>query len=401
MLLKPEPFRIAIPDADLDDLHRRLDATRWAEDIGNQDWRYGVESGWLRDLVRYWRHDFDWRAQEAAINAFPNYRVAIDGCPIHFMHIRGKGPNPTPLILTHGWPWTFWDYRGLIGPLTDPAAHGGDPAQSFDLVIPSMPGYGFSPLTRTGIDVPEIARMWVTLMTDVLGYDHFGAAGGDWGAVVTSQLGHAHAEHLIGIYQTMVVIPGLDLGKLNPADFAPDEQWMAKRNAEAISLIVSHITVQNHDPQTLAYALVDSPVGTAAWLWERRRAWSDWDDDIFDVMDRDALCTLASIYWLTGTIGSSLRLYNEFFARTGGMVNPVSHDRQPAIEVPAGYGLFPKEVILVPRFRRCAARRYPAVEHHAQGRAFRTRRAAGTGGRRTPRFSSARFKPGFSGSRSG
>jgi len=349
--MTPEPFRIAIPQADLDDLHRRLDNTRWAADFGNEDWHYGVEAGWLREMVHYWRHEFDWRAQEAAINAFPHYRIELEGVPIHFVHVRGKGPKPVPLLLTHGWPWTFWDYRGLIGPLTDPAAHGLDPSLSFDLVIPSLPGYGFStPLRKTGISVPEIARMWVTLMRDVLGYDRFGAAGGDYGAAITGQLGHAHAGHLIGIYQTMVTFPGYDLGAMRAEDFAADEQWMLARNVEAAPMIVSHITVQSHDPQTLAYAMVDSPVGTAAWLWERRRAWSDWDESVFEVMDRDALCTLASIYWLNGSIGTSFRLYREFFSASGDrMFIPLSHDRTPVIEAPAGYGLYPKEVILVPR----------------------------------------------------
>ena len=346
--MTPEPFKIAIPEADLADLKRRLAVTRWADDFGNADWRYGVEAGWLREMVDYWRDQYDWRAQEAAMNALPHYRVTIDEVPIHFVHVRGKGPHPTPLVLTHGWPWTFWDFRELIGPLTDPAAYGGDPADAFDVVVPSLPGYGFSvPLRTTGIDVPAVARLWVRLMRDVLGYERFGAAGGDWGAAVTAQLGHAHGESLLGIYQTLPVYPGLDLSQLTPGDFALDEQWMVARNAQALPQIISHITVHSRDPQTLAYALVDSPVGTAAWLWERRRAWSDCDGDVFKVFDRDALCTLASIYWLTGTIGTSLRLYWEHFIH--GMVTPVTHDRAPVIDVPTGYAIFPKEVTLAPR----------------------------------------------------
>jgi pimeloyl-ACP methyl ester carboxylesterase len=348
--MTPEPYRIAIPDAAIADLHRRLDMTRWAEDFGNEDWRYGVEAGWLRDMAHYWRHAFDWRRQEAEMNAWPGFRVELDGVPIHFLHIRGKGPNPMPLVLTHGWPWTFWDYRDLIGPLTDPAAHGLDPAVSFDLVIPSLPGYGFStPLRKTGINMRTVADLWVMLMRDVLGYDRFGAAGGDWGAAVTSQLGHAHGEHLTGIYQTLVTIPGFDFADLGPDAFAEDEQWMAARNATGFDMIISHITAQSHDPQTLAYAFNDSPVGTAAWLWERRRAWSDWEGDFFDLFDRDALCTLASIYWFTGSMGSSFRLYRESILGFGSMANPRSHDRTPAIAVPSGFGIDPKEVVLMPR----------------------------------------------------
>ena len=346
--MRAEPFHVDLPQAELDELHRRLDATRWADDFGNEDWRYGVEAGWLREMVRYWRHDYDWRAEEARINAVPQYRVVIDDIPIHFVHVRGKGPNPRPLLLTHGWPWTFWDYRKVIGPLTDPAAHGGDPAQSFDLVIPSLPGYGFSvPLRKTGIDVPAIARLWTRLMTDVLGYERFGAAGGDWGAPITAQLGHAHDAHVTGVYMTLVVYPGLDLAALTPDAFAPDEAWMVRRMAEAAPTIASHITVQSSDPQTLAYAMVDSPVGTAAWLWERRRAWSDCNGDVLSAYTRDDLCTLAMLYWMNGSIGTSFRLYYEHFRN--GWITPPEHDRKPVIAVPTGYGIFPRDVAFAPR----------------------------------------------------
>lgn len=346
--MQVEPFRVAVPQADLDDLNRRLDTTRWADDFGNADWRYGVEQEWLRDMVAYWRHDFDWRAQEAAINSWPQYRTELDGIPIHFLHVRGKGQQPRPLILTHGWPWTFWDYRDVIGPLTDPAAYGGDPALSFDVVIPSLPGYGYSmPLRKTGIDVPAIARLWVTLMVKVLGYERFCAAGGDWGAPITAQLGHAHAEHLAGVYMSLVAYPGLDLSNLTAAGFAADEQWMVRRIEEARPTIMSHIAVQSSDPQTLAYALVDSPVGTAAWLWERRRAWSDCGGDLLSAYSRDDLCTLASIYWLNGSIATSLRLYHEHFRN--GWVTVPSHDRKPVISMPTGFGLFPRDVSFAPR----------------------------------------------------
>lgn len=347
-MIDPAPFRISIPDAAVDGLRRRLIETRWAEDFGNADWRYGVESGWLKEMVDYWRDSFDWRAQEARINRWPQFRMVIEDIPIHFIYVRGQGPSPMPLILTHGWPWTFWDYGELIGPLTDPLAHGGRAEDSFDLVIPSLPGYGFStPLRSTGIDVPAIARLWVTLMRDGLGYQRFGAGGGDWGAAVTAHLGHAHADAVLGIHQTLPVVPGLDFTGMGAASFAEDEQWMAARNAEAYPLIASHITVHSHDPQTLAYALSDSPVGLAAWLWERRRAWSDCEGDILSAFDRDFLCTTASIYWFTNSIGSSMRLYWEHFSK--GMVPPLAHDRKPTIEVPAGYAIFPKEVTLIPR----------------------------------------------------
>ncbi len=344
-----QPFTIAIPDSELDDLRNRLGHARWADDLANADWRYGVERGWLEDMVHYWREDYDWRATEAGINAVPHFMAEIGGTPIHFAHIRGKGPNPMPLLLVHGWPWTFHDFFGMIGPLTDPASHGGDPSDSFDLIIPSLPGHGFSmPLSRAGLDVPALVGLFAKLMGEVLGYDRYAIAGGDWGAAITNLMAHTHAEKVIGLFATIPFYPGLDLAAIRPEDFAEDEQWMLARQAESGPTIASHFTVHSSDPQTLAYALVDSPVGTAAWLWERRRAWSDCGGDLFSVYSRDWLCTLASIYWLTRSIGTSLRLYYEH-AHAGGMPFPTLHDRMPAIEVPCGYAVAPKEVMLIPR----------------------------------------------------
>ena len=343
-----EPFRIAISDELLDDMRRRLRATRWAPDFGNERWTYGVERGWLEDMVRYWLNDYDWRAQEVAINRFAQFKTVIDGVPIHFIHVKGKGvpgKAPLPLILTHGWPWTFWDWNAVIEPLTNPAAHGGNAADAFDVVVPSLPGYGFSePLRTTGVNAPRVAELWVKLMQS-LGHERFAAAGGDWGAIVTAQLGHAHAEHLYGIYLTMARLPGVDPTSLKASDFAPGEEWMWKQINAATPTITSHSAVHIHDPQTLAYALADSPVGTAAWLWERRRAWSDCGGNVESVFSRDFLCTTASIYWLTNTIGSSFRLYQETFSRGWNLV----HERKPSIAAPTGIAISPKELRMLPR----------------------------------------------------
>ncbi|MFM7535583.1 MAG: epoxide hydrolase family protein [Acidimicrobiales bacterium] len=342
----PTPFTIDVPQRDLDDLRDRLARTRWADDIANSAWTYGVESGWLRSMVSWWLDAYDWRATETRMNEWSHSRVELDGIPIHFARVRGVGPDPMPLVLTHGWPWTFWDFEQMVGPLTDPAAHGGDPADAFDVVVPSLPGYGFSvPLRTPGVNVRRVAALWVQLMTDVLGHDRFGAHGGDWGAIVTSELAHAHAPVLIGAHLSLPVIPGVSRRELGPEAFAADETWMLDRMAEAERLIRSHVTVHTHDPQTLAYALADSPVGTAAWLWERRRAWSDCGGDVESVFDRDFLCTLSSTYWLTGSITSSLRLYFEHF--NGGW--PRIHDRNPALECPTAFSIFPKELVLLPR----------------------------------------------------
>lgn len=337
------PFTISVPDSEIDDLRNRLRTTRWADDFANADWSYGVEREWLGEMVRYWAADYDWREQEAAINAHPQFRTEIDGIPIHFLHVRGKGPNPVPLILTHGWPWTFWDWHALIGPLSDPAAHGLDPALSFDLIIPSLPGFGFSsPLRSDGVGARRTAELWAELMSR-LGYERFAAGGGDFGAGITTEIAHQFPERVIGIYTTLALIPGrAPLGEQQA--FAADEAWMEQRIAEAYPTIVSHVTVHTRDPQTLAYALNDSPVGLAAWIWERRRAWSDCDGDLLKSYDRDFLCTLISIYWFSRTIGSSMRFYR---ATLGSPVEPLYSS--PMIRVPTGFGIAPKDVFFRPR----------------------------------------------------
>jgi pimeloyl-ACP methyl ester carboxylesterase len=328
----------------LDDMRSRIRATRWADDFGNSDWRYGVERGWLQSICAYWADGFDWRAQEAAMNRFPHFRVEIDGIPIHFMHIRGKGPNPMPLIMTHGWPWTFWDWQGVIGPLTDPARFGGDPSLSFDLVIPSLPGFGFStPLRTNGVESKRIAALWAILMHEVLGYDRFSAVGGDIGAAVTGELALAHPELLFGILLTLPALPGVSPLALPDDAWAEDEAWMRARMVETLPTF-THIGVHAHVPQTLAYALCDSPVGTAAWIWERRREWSDCDGDLEGYFGRDALCTLASTYWLTNTIGTSIRWYHAW-AQAGAGV-PVGDRR---VKVPTGIAIFRKDVLMMPR----------------------------------------------------
>ena len=201
--MKAESFRIEIPQSQLDDLRRRLESVHWARDFGNDDWRYGTNGVYLRELVDYWLSDYDWRAQERAINAYDHFRVPIDGNPIHFIHAPGKGPSPLPLILTHGWPWSFWDFEQVIGPLTDPEAHGGNPADAFEVIVPSLPGFGFStPLEQTGINWWRTADLWNELMRDVLGHPRFCAHGGDWGALVTLQLGHRYPDSLHGIHIT-------------------------------------------------------------------------------------------------------------------------------------------------------------------------------------------------------
>lgn len=346
---EPTPFTVHVSDEQLADLRRRVRDTRWSDDFGNDaEWRYGVSREWLRDLTDYWVDGFDWRAQEAEINSFPQFRAEIDGVTIHYIHVRGKGPNPKPIILSHGWPWTFWDWKKIIGPLSDPEAYGGDPADSFDVVVPSLPGFGFSsPLRTTGLGDRRIADLWVVLMRDVLGYDRFAVGGGDWGSTISGEVAHGYPEHVIGAWLTLPRVPGVNLRALTRDDFAEDEAWMWERTLEAQPTIQSHFTVQRLEPQTLAYALTDSPVGMAAWILGRRRNWGDHDGDVYSLFDRDFLCTTASIYWFTETIGSSMRIYFEGYV--GGSAPASRHGRPRAIDVPTGFAVFPKELLLMPK----------------------------------------------------
>jgi pimeloyl-ACP methyl ester carboxylesterase len=345
-----EPFRVEVPEADVADLRDRLRAIRWVGDAGNEDWRYGTNEKALADLCRTWAEDFDWRAQEAAINAFPQFRVELDEIPIHFVHVRGTGvpggPAPVPIILTHGWPWTFWDYHRVIGPLTDPEAHGGDPADAFDVVVPSLPGFAWStPLTVTGVNCQRTADLWARLMTEVLGYERFAAGGGDWGGIVTANLAHAHADRLIAVHETLPGFVDLDYTAFGPDDYGPDEAGRWEQHVAISATTVAHMAVHCADPQSLAYGLNDSPVGLAGWMLERRRAWSDCGGDVESVFPRDFLLTTFSIYWFTRSIGTSLRWYYENFA----VPWQPRHDRQPAMEAPTAFAVFPRDVLQVPR----------------------------------------------------
>jgi pimeloyl-ACP methyl ester carboxylesterase len=334
--MSPEPFTIAIPQAAIDDLHARLDRARLAPDFGNDDWSYGVPGTYLAELVAHWRDVYDWRAAEADMNRFHHFRVTIDGIPIHFVHEPSPNPDAMPLVLTHGWPWTFWDFRYVIEPLRE----------HFHVVVPSLPGYGFSaPLQTTGVNPPRIAELWVRLMTEVLGYERFGAQGGDWGAIVTSYLGHAHAEHLHGVHLSMPMLLGVNRSALTAADYGPGEEGWFEKMQTRMRAASSHVAVHTADPQTLAHALNDSPVGLLAWLVERRRNWSDNDGDVEQAFTREHVLSTVSIYWLTQTIGSSMRLYAETF-RCG---MQLLHDRVPNVEAPTAIAVFPKELIFMPR----------------------------------------------------
>lgn len=343
--MKIEPFTVDVPQADVEALRTRLAATLWAPERDNEDWSRGVSGTYLRQLVDYWQDGFDWRAQEARINAFPQFRADIDSVPVHFIHLRGKGPAPVPLILTHGWPWSFWDFKDVIAALADPGAHGGDPRDAFHVVVPSLPGFAFSsPLPDDDIGYVETAELWVRLMRE-LGYERFVAHGGDAGAFVSARLGHAHPDAVIGVHLSFPIVPGVPNGPGDPADFTPEERAMAE-DADRGPGAVVHAIINSYDPQTLAWALHDSPVGQAAWLLERRRTWSDSHGDVESSFDRDTLLTHFSLYWFTNSF-----LGSELFCRASDFAAPMPliDDRKPELHVPTAVAVMPRDLMHRPR----------------------------------------------------
>jgi|TARA_B100001971_G_scaffold192548_1_gene196893 microsomal epoxide hydrolase len=337
------PFTIAIEDSVLEDLQKRLADTRWPDEIPNTGWDYGSNLGYLKELVEYWRTKFDWRAQEAKLNAFNHFKSEVDGLDIHFIHEKGKGPNPIPLIITHGWPSCFFEMTKIIPLLADPASHGGDAADSFDVVAPSLPGFGFSDHAQErGMEVQRVAGMWNKLMTQNLGYPKFAAQGGDIGSGVTARLGFAHSDTLFGIHLTSITRPTPYMGPgskpvtdAEQALITQRDKWFADEGG------YNHI--QGTKPQTLAYGLNDSPVGLAAWIVEKYRTWSDCGGDLEKSYTKDELLTIVTIYWVTQTISSSTRMYFE------NQKNLWTMEKDQKVPAPAGMAMFPQEISKPPR----------------------------------------------------
>ncbi|HMN72876.1 MAG TPA: epoxide hydrolase [Rhodoblastus sp.] len=338
---RPEPFRIAVPQETLDDLQARLARVRFPDEAPAAPWSYGTSLAYMRDLVATWRDSYDWRKHEAALNAFPQFKVEIDGIGVHFIHVQGRGPNPAPLLLSHGWPGSIVEFQRIIPMLTDPASFGGDPADAFTIVAPSLPGYGFS--FREGqkrVGLEGIADMFATLMRDVLGYRKFGAQGGDWGSVVTTLLAYRHADLLTGFHVNML-IAGRDPSAIaeptaeQAAYFKAAGRWAQEESG--------YQWIQGTKPQTLAFGLTDSPVGLAAWIVEKFRSWSDCGGEVENAISRDAMLTNIMIYWATGAIGSSFWPYYDRRHSKW----PIPHDAR--IPVPFGYAEFPNEIARPPR----------------------------------------------------
>ena len=338
-----QPFEVKVDDGVLDDLRRRLAETRWPDEIPGSEWDYGKNLEYLKGLVEYWRTGFDWRTQEKLINSFEHFKAEVQGLGVHFIHERGKGPNPMPLVITHGWPSSFFEMYKIIPLLADPASHGGDAADAFDVVAPSLPGFGFSDRpTQRGMQVQKVADLWTKLMAENLGYQRFGSQGGDIGAGVTARLGFAYPENLIGIHLTSMHRPTPYLGpgaeELSDAEKALMDQRRQWERAEG-----GYAHIQGTKSQTLSYGLNDSPAGLAAWIVEKYRTWSDCNGDVESRLTKDELLTTVTIYWVTQTISSLTRMYFE------NQHHPWNMERGERIQVPSAMALFPREISHPPR----------------------------------------------------
>jgi pimeloyl-ACP methyl ester carboxylesterase len=352
----PIPFTIAVPDAVLDDLRQRLAATRWPDEMPGTGWQYGSNLAYIKDLLAYWQHEYDWRAQERFLNTFPQYQVQLDDITLHYIHQPGVGPNPLPLLISHGWPGSIYEFVKIIGPLSDPARYGGDPRDAFTVVAPSLPGYGFSHVpNQRRLDIQDIATLFARLMTEVIGYGRFAAQGGDWGSFITARLGFAYAEPVVGIHLNMVPV-------------APHPSERADLSAAEVAFLneaehfrleeTGYQWIQGTKPQTLAFALNDSPVGLAAWITEKFYTWTDCHGDLESRLTKDDLLTNIMLYWVTRTINSSFWLYYQM------RHHPWRLGRGERLTVPTAVAAFPREIMRPPPewvARVCNVQRWTAM----------------------------------------
>lgn len=345
-----EPFSIDIPEQTLDDLRQRLNNTRWPDEVDRAGWDLGIPLDYLREVCRWWADEYDWRAQEAHLNSFAQYRTAIDDLGIHFIHVPSPHPQAVPLLITHGWPGSVVEFHKVIGPLADPTAHGGQAEDAFHVVCPSLPGYGFSDRPPTlGYGADRTARMWMQLM-ERLGYDRYIAQGGDWGAMVTTRIGQFDPDHVMGIHLNMpIAAPDPD----TMDNLTQDEQAALDSLAHYDRWDSGYSKQQSSRPQTLAYGLTDSPAGQAAWILEKMWAWTDCDGHPENVLTRDEMLNNVMLYWCPATAGSSARMYYESFHAEGASLGEV--------DVAMGGCIYPKEIIRMSR--RWAEKRYTNIIH--------------------------------------
>jgi pimeloyl-ACP methyl ester carboxylesterase len=325
------PFRVAVPKQTLDRILTRVREARWPDRLDGT-WQYGANYDYLKELAAYWTTRYNWRKAEERLNSFPQFIARVEDFDIHFFHVKGKGPRPAPIVITHGWPGSVVEFLDAIGPLTDPARFGGSPDDAFDVVIPSLPGFGFSSKPKgKPVGPVTVARLWHKLMTEVAGYSRYGAQGGDWGSRVTTQLAVQFPNDLIGIY--------LSGGAARPAPEAQqtDEERAYLRAAAAFRTAeMDYFNEQQHKPETVSFVLADSPLGAAAWIIEKFKGWSDSGDNIESVFTKDQLLTNLMVYLVTDTVGTGVWIYR------GNADEP--SPQQGRIMVPTGFAAFPKEL---------------------------------------------------------
>ena len=335
------PFKIFVPDSVLEDMRQRLLNVRLPDEPPLEPWSTGTSVAYLKKLLAYWRDDFDWRAQEDKLNTFRQFTVPLSGIDVHFIHEEGNGPKPMPLLLCHGWPGSVMEFYKLLPMLTDPARFGGDPADAFSVVAPSLPGYVFSfKPGQKRFSIEEIAEVFAALMTDVIGYKHFGAQGGDWGAFVASRLGFAFPDRMIGIHLNLLAV------RRDPKmvdNLTPEEKIFLDQLKLFLKEETGYQWIQGTKPTTLAFALTDSPAGLAAWFVEKFRTWTDCDGNPENALTRDEMLAGIMLYWVSGAIGSSFWPY---YARMHG---PWPIPEGSTVDVPTGYVEFPKEILRPPR----------------------------------------------------
>lgn len=341
-----EPFKIQVDDAVLKDLHERLARTRWPQAVEGSEWEYGVQLAYMKDLVAYWRETYDWRTHERALNKLDQFTTTIDGLNIHFIHVRSREQNALPLVMIHGWPGSVYEFHKIIGPLTDPVAHGGKAEDAFHVVCPSLPGFGFSERPREkGWNSQRMAEVIAKLMAR-LGYERYGAQGGDWGGGMTRWLANNDGEHCVGGHNNF---PSGSRPKDDPLrDVTPQELERTEQRAKELRDHYGYSAIQGSRPLTLGYAMNDSPAGLASWVVDKFWAWSDHRGNLENSFTRDELLTNVMIYWVTETMPSSARIYFE-----SSHDNPRPSTMTPFVSkgspAPMGYVLFPKEINVPPR----------------------------------------------------
>lgn len=344
-------FRFDVPQDALDDLKQRLAATRWPERETPEDWSQGIPLGYMQEICEYWRNGYDWRRCESQLNALPQFQTGLDGLNIQFIHLRSSHPGALPLVMTHGWPGSIHEFMKVLGPLTEPQTHGGDAADAFHVVCPTLPGFGFSGKPTTpGWTVQRIGRAWGQLMAR-LGYDRYVAQGGDWGSAVTTAMGLSETEHCAAIHTNMPLVRPSPAVMNDLTDFEKDALAAGQYYWDRDS---GYSKEQSTRPQTVGYGLVDSPIGQAAWILEKFQAWTDCDGHPENVLTRDELMDNVMMYWLPGAGASSARIYWESFAILGEEPQPV--------HTPAGVSMFPKEIFRASR--RWVEERYTNLIHY-------------------------------------